>query len=172
MTTSAPITMAWDGEAMHPAGKFWAHKADEAFVIGETYRIVEHNDRSTNSHNHFFASLQSGWENLPEIYAEQFPTSEHLRRYALIKSGFCDSQTLVCESRAAALRTAAFMRPLDEFALVTIRDVVVTVYRAKSQSRKAMGKEDFQKSKDAVLDIVSDLIGVRKDALAEAGKAA
>ena len=57
------------------------------------------------------------------------------------------------------MRVAAFVRPLDDFAVVETDGLVVTVYTAKSQSMRAMGKKTFQESKDAVLRVIAELIG-------------
>jgi len=57
------------------------------------------------------------------------------------------------------------LKPVDEFALVVAKEATVTRYTAKSQSEKAMGKTDFQASKDSVLAIVSEMIGATKKAL-------
>ena len=104
---------------------------------------------------HYFACIHQAWLNLPEEMADQFPTEEHLRAYALIKTGYCDSNTLVCSSKAEAQRTAAFLKPIDSFAVVTVKDNVVIRYSAQSQSMRAMNRDDFQRSKEAVLDIIS-----------------
>lgn len=165
MTTGAPIRMTWDGETMRPAGKWWARLADKEYVIGEELLLVEHHERSHKTHAHYFASVHNVWANLNEEQIERFPTEEALRKYALIRTGFADSQTLVCSSRAEALRFAAFMRPLDEFSVITVTGATVTRYTAKSQSMKAMGKEDFARSKTAVLDFLSDMIGVTTQSL-------
>lgn len=147
--------------------------ANARFVIGEAYTLVEHQERSSASHAHFFAAVNEGWMNLPEDQAERFPSAEHLRKYALIRTGYSDSHTLVCSSKAEAQRVAAFMRPIDEFAVVTVQGATVTRFTAKSQSYRAMGREDFQKSKDAVLDYIASLIGVeRADLASTEGKAA
>lgn len=139
--------------------------ADRAYVIGEVYRLVPHEERSARSHNHYFASLHEAWTNLPEEAAERFPSVDHLRKWALIKAGFRDERSIACSSKAEAQRIAAFVKPMDEFAVVVVREAVVVVLTAKSQSVKAMGKQDFQASKDAVLEIVSELIGVKPDQL-------
>lgn len=171
--TAAPITFQWDGEAMAPASVFWARKADEAFVIGETYRLVEHHDRSMASHNHYFAAITEGWQNLPEHLAERFPTAEHLRKYALVRAGYADERSIVCASKAEAQRVAAFVKPMDDFAVVVVSEATVKVYTAQSQSMKAMGKKAFQDSKTAVLDVIDEMIGVERGATSrEAGRAA
>jgi hypothetical protein len=147
--------------------------ADKEYVVGERYMLAPYEQRSTASHNHEFAWLHEAWLNLPERYAEQFPTSEHLRKYALIQAGYSDSHSLVCGSKAEALRVAAYIRPLDEFAVVTVNGPVVNRFVAKSQSRRAMGKEEFQRSKTRIMDVVAHMIGVPSETLArEAGRAA
>jgi ABC-type nickel/cobalt efflux system permease component RcnA len=49
---------------------------------------------------------------------------------------------------------------MDDFAVVTVSEAVVTVYTAKSQSMRAMGKKAFAESKEAVLRILSEMLGV------------
>jgi hypothetical protein len=51
---------------------------------------------------------------------------------------------------------------MDEYAIVTVREAVVTVYTAKSQSMRAMGRETFQKSKDDVLAWAEAFIEVNR----------
>lgn len=162
--SAPPLAFWWNGEAMLPRQP---RLADKHFVVGERYTLVEHNERSSASHAHYFAALTEAWSNLPEDQAERFPTSEHLRAFALIKTGFADSRQFVASSKAEALRLAAFMKPSDDYALVTVKDAVVTVWTAKSQSYRAMGKADFNASKQAVLDYVASLVGVKPGDLAE-----
>ncbi len=169
---TAPVPFRWEGDCFIPAPGF-ARRCDELFTVGQVYRLVEQEDRSAASHRHYFAMINEAWANLPEGAAERFPTPDALRKYALIKAGYHDSRTLVASSRAEALRIAAFVRPQEEFSIVTTDGATVTVYTAKSQSMRAMGREAFQASKDAVLSVLADLIGTTTDALAaHAGQAA
>lgn len=115
--------------------------------------------RSKQSHDHFFAAVAEAFKNLPEDMVVDFASEEHLRKWALIRAGFRDERTIVASSRAEASRIAAFVRPMDAFAVVVVREAAVTVYTAKSQSLRAMGKAEFQRSKDEVLRILADLIG-------------
>lgn len=154
-----PVVYQWNGEAMVPQRRFMT-ALDKEYVIGENYTLIEHHDRSQASHSHFFAALHEGWTNLPEDQAVRFPTSEHLRKWCLIRAGYRDERSIVCASKAEAQRVAAFMRPMDDFAVVVVSEAVVSAYTAKSQSMRAMGKKDFQESKDAVLTLVSEMIGV------------
>lgn len=149
-----PIIFQWDGEA------FWPRHpkiADKHYVVGEIYALIPHNQRSSKSHNHYFACVTEAWKNLPEEYAERFPTDEHLRKWALIKAGFYDRTDFVASSKAEAVRIAAMLRPIDDTAVVIVKDCVVARMTAKSQRYRAMGKADFQASKEAVLDIVAGL---------------
>lgn len=53
---------------------------------------------------------------------------------------------------------------LDDYAVITVREAVVRVYTAQSQSMKAMGAKTFQDSKTKVLDALDDLLGVERGA--------
>jgi len=162
----------WTGEAMEPVGRF-AKTADREFVIGQVYRMAEIEERSAKTHAHYFACLHDAWLNLPEDDQERWPTEDHLRKFALIKCGYADERSIVCSSKAEAQRVAAFIRPIDGFALVAVSECVVRVFTAQSQSMRSMGRDAFQKSKQAVLDYVAGLIGTNAEALAKnAGEAA
>ena len=98
-----------------------------ALVVGEEYRVDPEEERSIASHNHFFMAVNEAWRNLPEHLTEQFPTSESLRKRALIKAGYFDSRSIACSTKAEALRVAAFVRPMDEHAVVVVSKAVVSV---------------------------------------------
>lgn len=170
--TPAPLPCIWDGEHFTPARPSLAKLADQHFVVGETYPLEVREDRSGPSHRHFFAAVNEAWENLPEDIAERFPTADHLRKYALIKAGYRDERSIVCASKAEAQRLAAFVKPMDGFAVVVTQENMVIVFTAKSQSVRAMGKVEFQKSKDAVLDVLAAMIGTSTAQLQRAGEAA
>jgi hypothetical protein len=159
-----PVYLYFDGESFVPLKRFRA-RIDKEFVVGMTYPMVVDEPRSHASHNHFFASVEEGWRNLPENIAEHFPTPEHLRKYALIKAGYADQRSFVCSSRTEAVNLAAFIRPMDGYAIVSVAGQVVRVFTAQSQSKKAMGGKVFQQSKQACLDIIAAMIGVDTHAL-------
>lgn len=163
----AALPFRWSGEAMEPAQGF-AKRADEAFVIGQTYVLALQEDRSAASHRHYFACVREAWENLPEALAAQFPTPDHLRKRALILTGYRNEREFVASSRAEALRIAAFLRPADEFALVSVSGCSVTEWTARSQNTKAMDKATFAASKDAVLGKLAEVLGVEPDQLGRA----
>lgn len=170
--TEAPIMFRYEGDGEFvPASQFWAGRADKAFVVGEHYKLVEHEDRSDVSHNHEFAFIAEAWKTIHERFNNETwaQSPEHLRKYALIRCRFCNTQTFPCGSRAEAERWAANLRPLDEYSLVTIDGPLVYRFTAMSQKRRgigAMDKATFQASKQAIMDFLDDLLGVEHGATA------
>jgi len=157
--SAAPLTFIWDGDVMMPVASC-RRAANERYVVGERYRMDTVEERSQKSHSHYFASIAEMWASLPDDKAVHFPTAEHLRKFALIRCGYSDQRQIVCASKAEAQRVAGFVRPMDEYAVVTTSAAVVSVFTAQSQSRKAMGHRAFQESKDKVLDYIAGLLGV------------
>ena len=158
---TAPLIFQWNGEAMRPLGRF-ARLAAEAFTAGEQYRMEVAEARSWATHAHQFAWLYDAWLSLPERYAIEpwAQSSEHLRKYALIKTGWSNTQTWACGTKAEAGRWAANMRPEDEYSIVVAQGSTVTRYTAKSQAKRLMGAKDFQASKTAIMDFIAELLGV------------
>lgn len=158
--SSPPIPMRWTGESLTPVRGF-DRIADEHYIVGDVYRVITQDERSEVSHRHEFAWLREAWKSLPDALRMEYPSSEHLRKRALIETGFCTMQDYVCGSKAEAGRWAANLRrELDEYAVIVPRESVVRVFRAKSQSRAAMGAADFQASKTAVIEWVAALLEV------------
>lgn len=165
-----PLMFTYDGEALIPRVP---RLADKHLVVGETYMMAPWEDRSKSSHDHEFAWLAEAFKQLPESLAMEYPTPAHLRKRALIDAGYYDEKIVDAGSKAAALRVAAMIRSLDDFALVFVRDQFVIHRTAKSQSRRAMKKKDFQESKTAIMEIISNMIGVTPETLqANAARAA
>ena len=158
----SPQPFTWDGEVMRPRRP---RAADREFVMGETYILERWEPRSTLSHNHEFAWLAEAWKNLPEPLADQFPTPEHLRKRALIDAGYYNESIIDAGTNAAALRVASYARSKDDFAYVVVRGALVVERVAKSQSRRAMNRKEFQESKTAILEIVSAMISVTPEEL-------
>lgn len=155
-----PLPWLWNGEALVPPSQHWARRADASLVVGQTYTLEERQERSSKSHAHYFACVADLWQSLPDSLSTNFPTPEHLRKHALIQSGYRDERSIVCASKAEALRVAAFIRPMDDFAAIIVRDALVIVLTAKSQNLRSMDRATFAASKQAVLDYLSDLVGV------------
>jgi len=152
-----PVVFTWNGQAMIPLGRF-SQVCERQFKLADRYRLDLVNDRTGRSERHYFDFLDEVWAQLPEKYGDRWPTREHLRKWALIFTGYCDQTHYAAKSPEEAERVAAFMQADDEFAVVTIDDNVVIRAVAKSQARTAMGHKEFQASKTAVMDYVSSLI--------------
>ncbi len=164
--TSAPIVFQWNGQDMRPIHRFADHCA-RIFKAGQSYTLEVHEPRRETSHRHYFAALDEAWSNLPERFDGQSwsQSREHLRHYALICCGWCNSKVIQCASNAEAVRWAAIMKPMKPFGIVTAVRSTVVDCAAVSQSRALMGSRDFMKSKWQVLDYVADLCGTTRDEL-------
>ena len=162
-----PIKFIWtDDGTFVPASRWWAKRADIEFAVGEEVELQRWEDRSWKSHGHQFAWLKNAWDNLPDFMVDQFPSPEHLRKYALIKTGYCSMRQYPCGSAAEATRWAINLRPENPYCIVKAEGSIVTVYEAMSQSVKVMGAKDFQASKQAILDYVASLLRVEPGVLA------
>jgi hypothetical protein len=165
---AAPVHLEYMGDGdFRAASAFWASRCDKDFVVHEIYKMGEHHDRSQNSHNHYFASVKNAWDNLPDAMLDEYPTQEHLRKKALIACGYADHRDHVCATKQEARKLRAFIKPLDEYAVIEVREAVVRVWTAKSQSVKAMGAKEFQESKQKVLDWLDALLGVEPGSTAK-----
>jgi len=164
-----PVPLTYHGEGEFRAPKAFAKRLDAELVIGETLKWEVIHERSGASHRHFFALVNEAFENLPETIAAELPNPDALRKHCLIKAGFCDVAKIVCANDLEAILASNTLAKMDGYRICTASGNVVTVYTARSQSVKAMGKAEFQKSKDAVLSEIGKLIGADP---AELGKAA
>lgn len=165
------ILCQWDGEVLRPYGHFWSRRADKQWTVGERYMIEIREDRSDAAHKAYFAALNEAFMNLPEHLAERYQTVEALRKGALIACGYRDERSFVASSKAEALRIASFVKPPDDFAIVSVSGATVVVLTAKSQSYRAMGRAAFNDSRGKVLDFVSSLIGTTTAELQKADAA-
>lgn len=115
--------------------------------------------RSHRSHGHFFARVNAAWDTMPDKLKKRWPSAVHLRKWALIKSGYCDIELFQFDTPEDAKTASTALKRADSYALVSVRDAEVRYFTAQSQSLEAMGKDDFQKSKDAVFNVIGELIG-------------
>lgn len=168
-----PLPFAWNGAAFEPVGRHARAACEATFGAGQIVRLVEHQEHSEVSMRHQFAWLKAAWESLPPDLIADYPSPDHLRKAALIRTGWCTVQDYPCGSRAEAQRWVAFLkREVDPYTIVEPSESVVRVYRARSQARGAMSPKDFRAAKDAVLMWVSNLLGVEPDALERRERAA
>jgi len=161
--TSFPCT--WNGEALVPV-RGYQRQADAALVIGLRYNVQVEEPRKMAQHRGYFARIHEAWQSMPEELLEDYPSSEHLRKRALIKTGFAAMADFVCASPAQAAAVAAFFTNADEYALVEISDRAVRIWRAESQSVHAMGSERFKRSIDQVERWVGELLKIAPEDMA------
>ena len=155
-----------DGEFKADARFHW--QCDQDFTVGERYRMDVVEERSAVSHSHYFATVNEAWNNLREDHSKRFPTPEHLRKWALIQCHYCHAAPKVFSTKQDALTAAAMIRAADHYSVINVHDNIVTVYTAESQSYKAMGKDRFQASKTAVLELLASMIEVTPKQLEKA----
>jgi hypothetical protein len=161
----------WNGAQMIPMR---AEAAQKAFVIGRRYWLDEVSERSWISHQHEFAWIAEAWGNLPEAMMELYPTPEHLRKAALIATGWYREVFVEAGNKEAARRVASYVRGDDEFAHVVISGPAVIVKKARSQRTRGldrMNSKEFEASKQAILGWIATLIGVSAEDLAAATSA-
>ena len=130
------------------------------------WQMAEH--RSKSSHDHFFAVVNEAWKSLPEDMADDFPSPEHLRKWSLIKAGFCSETRIVCANNSEAMTLATKAKAMDKYAVVSIDGKAVTIWTADSQRKDAMGRQAFQEAKERALHVISTLLGIDAATLKEA----
>lgn len=159
----------WDGRAMVPLDRFMPI-ARRQFRAGQEYALIEHRGRSDASHNHYFACIKKGWENLPEAVAPRFPTPEYLRKWSLVQEGYADQVDHVCETHEAMAELIALVRKLDPYTVMKSNGLVLSIWTAQSQDHASMGHEAFQKSKDDVMGRIALMCGITVKELAKNAK--
>lgn len=184
MTKIYPVVFSWRdvdlideegvatrAKAMVPLPRY-LNTAARQYHEGEEYPLVLLETRSRASHSQFFAAINDGFNNLPEKISARWPTSEHLRKWLLVETGWFQESEIDCASPKHATQTAVLVRSFDEYARISVHGAKVIIRRAKSQSVNAMGKQAFEASKKDVLDLLESFIGVKPGSLKkEAGRA-
>jgi hypothetical protein len=174
MARARPVLFRWNA-ATHSmvANRRFEQMAASEYRDGEEYPMVVQEMRSAVSHNHYFAAVNDGWNNLPESIADDFKTSTHLRKWCLVQTGYANEKTVVCDSQAEVTRLVRTCCMLDEFAVLKVSGNVVKIFTPLSQSNTHMDKKTFQESKQAVLDKIAELIGTSAETLSDnAGQSA
>ena len=171
--------------AMVPLRRY-ANLAGKQYHAEEEYPLLPLEPRSRASHSQFFAALNDGFNNLPEnlkpvaerlgiktIPPDGFVDSEHYRKWSLCETGHCDVLEFDFNSAKDANAVARLYRRKDTYCQILVRGAHVTIKEAKSQAAAAMGKEAFEASKRAVLDLLESMIGVARGELKkQAGRSA
>jgi hypothetical protein len=155
----------WNGAMMVPMRP---EAARQVYELGRKYWLDEVTERSWVSHRHEFAFIAQAWDNLPEGVMDLYPSPEHLRKAALIATGWLRETIIETGSRPAAARVAAFARGEDEFAHIVVRGRTVIVRKARSQRTHGldrMNRKEFEASKQEILGWIANLVGVSADDL-------
>lgn len=162
MSDTLPMRYEGDGlfRCLHPK------RVKQAVGDVHGWQMAEH--RSKASHDHFFACVNEAWKSLPEDMADDFPSPEHLRKWALIKAGFCSETRIACANNSEAMTLATKAKAMDKYSIVAIDGKLVTIWTADSQRKDAMGRQAFQEAKERALHIISELIGTDAATLKEA----
>lgn len=122
--------------------------------------VVDDAPRSDASHRGFFAELHALYHTMPHSVTDRL-NFDQFRKHALIKTGWRDESSHPCATRAEAERWVARLRRLmTDYAIIFIDGTTVIVWTAKSQSRQAMSKDRFQRSRDDVEAYARSLLGV------------
>lgn len=168
------LPFIWNGEAMVPSERF-AALAKRQFTKDASYVLEPHEPASHKERGFYFASIREAHDNIDGETLARYPTPEHLRKWALIKAGWRKENHTVCDTADDALKLAAFLRRLDDQAVVVVRENVVQIFVARSQrignpEDGFMTQDEWKKSKQDVLDILSQQIGVTRRELERAGR--
>lgn len=153
-----PLIYMGDGD-FRASSPYHVRRCNQLYGQGELITVEAIAERSMASHRQYFAELNDLWETLPETLAGDFQSADHLRKYALIKSGYCKQSRLVLPTHEEAQEAALMVNELDSYALCEVTGCTLAVWVARSQSLKAMGREEFEASKIAVLDVIRKMIG-------------
>ena len=91
----------------------------------------------------FFAQLRDIHGSLPDHLRQRWPSSETLRKHALIAAGHCDVMTVVAGSKAAVPGLVAAFMAIDRFCIVVPSGTVLMVSRARSMNRTNLLRPQF-----------------------------
>ena len=165
-----PVVFTWDGErrVMVPDPRFH-NVCGRQYEHGEEYALELVEERSMASHRQYFAAVHEGWQNLSEENAKHFPTSEHLRKWALVQTGYCTETDFVADSEKEARKLIGYLRRLNAYSVIKLGGNVVKVFDPESQSTHAMKKARFEQSKKDVLDLIASMARTTRPQLMKHG---
>lgn len=149
---------------------FWPRKdfldlCDRECGIGDRMVIEFSHQQSVTKRAMFHATLHDVYINLPEDVASRYLNIEHFRKTLTISAGFATEAQIAAMSKAEAIRIAGVLRATDAYSVVTVKDAIVTQWRARSTSAREMDGKTFSALVDAVLAKAAELIGVTPDEL-------
>ena len=115
-------------------------------------------DHSDPARRRYFAHIRDVWDSLPDHRRELHLTPKHLRKWALVKAGYCDTNIVNCGSKRAAIEVAAMAKRLDTFCVTDIRGSVVVIHTALSQTKRMQPRKIFLECAAAVERVLDDMI--------------
>ena len=131
--------------------------------------------RSRESHNHYFARLQRAFDQLPEAFvrAHKIIDKHDMRAWALTEAGHVKRDVHLKASRkeadAFAEGLTATKRMREQWpprTVISVKGAVVIIQTPKSQKEDFMNGKQFNKSKQDVLEVLANVIGISVDDLA------
>lgn len=163
------IPVRWDEEkrVFIPAPRF-VDQLLKALRHGQRIFIERIELRSMKAHRRFFAELANRWETMPEHIRARFANSTHLRKFALISCGWIDDdiKDIACGTPEVAVIGAVCAKTSNRYAMITIRESVITIYQARSMrttGEKCMTAKEFYQAADDVLAFLDAMLGIGKD---------
>lgn len=174
--TLRPVLFRWqevdvctDGGEVHRMAGMFPHArflmlCSRQFAVNEDYPLGSVEGVPSRSRGGFFAAIREAWNNLPEDDA-RFPTSEHLRKRALVQSGWATHVGYDMDTPADARKLAVALRKADEYAIIKVKGNTVDFWTAKSIAAGAISGEQWRGVKTKALDWVASLAGVTRAAL-------
>lgn len=170
------IRAVWTGQSFVPDGNYALAQTRDRLGDGQVVNLDLDPERTAKSHRHQFAFVRTAWMNLPEHHlgTPYAVSTEALRKYALIQTGYCNTEMMAMGTTERANRAAALLSRVSTnmhgFAITNVIGTVVYCHTPHSQSMKAMGGEAFKRSKQDMLEYLADMIGVTADELAKMGR--
>lgn len=172
-----PITYRCTPMALMPLERFM-ERFEREFEVGKYYALEPVTERSRESHNLYFACVHLAWLNLPHPFADRFngpDGDDDLRKWCLIKRGWCHRKIEVFETEEDAKKAHAMILALPTFVVVVQEGAMLTVYTARTQKLKrndpdGMDKKDFEASKRDVIEECCFLVKLKEEELVAEAK--
>jgi hypothetical protein len=175
MSEFIPIRFKVKDGALHPVGDRGRELFHTQLKEGQIITMEPLLERNMAQHRAYFASLKDIWDSRPEYLdnAPHLASTEHMRHWALICTGWCDTDMTVFDNEdaaEAALKAVRFARRMTgTYTMSFLREAhhpdtgevtswTLVQAAPKSQSVKKMGKEDFRQSMDDVLEYCSRMV--------------
>ena len=154
-----PTPFRFDGKVMVPLVR------NAQFETGRVYVLEAQEQRSHRADWHLRMCVQKAFDSLPEAEAKLFKSPEALRKAALIEAGYTNVRIIPLSSSDQAERVAALAQSHDVTCVVRIDGATVCVFTAKSMAHDSMGPEEAKRAKQAILEILAEMIGVSVEEL-------